>query len=84
MYCVADAFKMTERVEQQICIIFCVKLEHSSVENTWVFQKAFGDYTMSAVQINGWHKCCKHGRESIESDLCSGRSATSRTPENVE
>ena len=27
MYCVAITFKMTERVEQQICIIFCVKLE---------------------------------------------------------
>ena len=27
---VAIAFKMTEQVEQKICIQFCVKLEHSS------------------------------------------------------
>ena len=30
VYCVAIAFKMTEQVEQKICIQFCVKLEHSS------------------------------------------------------
>ena len=40
MYCVAVIFEMTERVEQQICIKFCVKLEHSSTETTWVVQKA--------------------------------------------
>ena len=32
VYCVAVTFKMTERVEQRICIKFCIKLEHSSVE----------------------------------------------------
>ena len=32
VYCVAVTFKMTERVEQQICTKFCVKLEHSSIE----------------------------------------------------
>ena len=29
-------------------------------------------------------KCFKDGRESVESDPCSGRPATRRTPENVE
>ena len=32
MYCVAIAFKMTEQVERWICIKFCVRLEHSSME----------------------------------------------------
>ena len=40
VYCVAVTFKMTERVEQQICIEFGVKLEHSSVGTIWVTQKA--------------------------------------------
>ena len=31
-----------------------------------------------------WHKLFKDGQESVESDPCSGRPATSRTPENVE
>ena len=39
---------------------------------------------MSAAQIKVWHKCFKDGQESVESDPCSGRPATSRTPENVE
>ena len=38
--CVAVTFKMTEQVEQQICIKFCFKLKHSSVESIWIIQQA--------------------------------------------
>ena len=84
MHCVAITFKMTEQVEQEICIKFCIKLEHSSMETIWVIQKAFGDNVMSAARIKVWHKHYKDGRESVGSDPYSGRPATSRTPENVE
>ena len=40
VYCVAIAFKMTEQVEQRICIKFCVNLEHSSAETIQMTQKA--------------------------------------------
>ena len=40
VYCVVVAFKMTERVEQQTCIKFCVKLEHSSMETIQMIEKA--------------------------------------------
>ena len=40
VYCVANTFKMTEGVEQRICIKFCVKLEHSSAKATRRIQKA--------------------------------------------
>ena len=49
-----------------------------------MIQKAFRDDAMSAVQIKVWYKRFEDGRESVESDPCSGRPATSRTPENVE
>ncbi|XP_054431328.1 protein GVQW3-like [Pteronotus mesoamericanus] len=75
---------MTERVEQRVCIKFCVKLEHSSAETIRIIQKVFGEDAMSAAQIKVWHKRFKDGRESVESDPRSGRPATSRTPENVE
>ena len=39
VYCVAIVFKMTEWVEQWICIRFCLKIEHSSMEIIWI-QKA--------------------------------------------
>ena len=48
-------FKMTEQVEQRICIKFCVKLEHSSEETIWMIQQAFGGDTMSTMQIK---VCC--------------------------
>ena len=84
MYCVPVAFKMTEQVEQRICIIFCIKLEQFSMETILMIQKFFGDDAMSVAQIKVWHKCFKDGQESVESDPWSGRPATSRTPENVE
>ena len=68
MYSVVTTLKMTERVEQQICIKFCIKLEHSSAETIQMTQKAFRDDAMSAAQIKVWHKRFKDGRESVESD----------------
>ena len=52
MYCVAITFKMTEQVKQQICIRFCIKFEHSSVETIRAIQKAPEDDVVSAAQIN--------------------------------
>ena len=75
---------MTDWVEQWICIKLCVKLEHSSTETIWMIQKDFGDNAMRTLQINVWQKRFKDDWESVESHPCSGRAATSRTPENVE
>ena len=84
VYCVAVTCKMTEQVEQHICIKFCVKLEPSPAKTIQMIQKAFGDDAMSAVQIKVWHKHFKDGKEFVESDPCSGRPTTSRASENVE
>ena len=40
VYYVAILFTMIEGVEQQMCIKFCVKLEHSYVETIGMIQKA--------------------------------------------
>ena len=53
------------------------------MRTTRMTQKAFGDDAMSASQTKVWHKCFKDGWESVANDLCGGRTATSRTPENV-
>ena len=54
VYCVAIIFKMTEWVEQWICIKFCVKLEHSSMETIWMTQKAaaMGNWWLAALSWN--------------------------------
>ena len=47
VYYVAVTFKVTDQVEQQICIKFCIKLEHSSVETIWMIQLwATGDWQL--------------------------------------
>ena len=84
MYCGAVTFKMTERVEQGICIKFCSKLEQSSVDTIWMIQKTFRDDAVSAAQVEVWHKSFKDGQESVESDPRSGGPETSRTPETAE
>ena len=48
-----------------------------------MIEEAFRDDAMSAVQIKMWHKHFKDDGESVESDPCSGRPATSREPGNV-
>ena len=49
-----------------------------------MIQKAFRDDAMSAAHVKKWHKHFKDDSESVESDPCSGRPATHRTPENAE
>ena len=48
---------MTEWVEQRICIKFCVKLEHSSTENSHMIQKAatMGNWWLAA---SPWQCAC--------------------------
>ena len=50
VYCVAVEFKMTEQVEQWICIKFCIKFEHSSTETIQIIQKAkaMGNWWLAA------------------------------------
>ena len=44
-------------------------LEHSSVENICMTQKAFEDKAiMNATKTKLWHKCFKNSQESVESD----------------
>ena len=50
VYYMTVTFKLTEGEEQHICIQFCIKLEHSSVETSQMIQKAFDDHAMSSAQ----------------------------------
>ena len=50
VYRVAATFKMTEQVEQWMCIKFCVKLEHCSMETIWMIHTAtaMGNWWLAA------------------------------------
>ena len=53
--CVTVRFKMTERVEQSICIRFCIKLEHSLAEIICVIQ--MGNWWLAASSQQHAHSC---------------------------
>ena len=57
VYCVVITLKMIERAEQQICIKFCFKLEHSSAEIIQMIQKpaAMGNWWLAALSQQ--HAC---------------------------
>ena len=64
MYTVAIIFKMTEWIEQEMYINFCVKLEHSSVETIGMIQKAsaMGNWWLAA----SWQCACSCIMSSAE------------------
>ena len=59
VYCVAVTFKMTERVEERICIRLCVKLEHSSSETILMILQAaaLGSWWLAASSRQYAHSC---------------------------
>ena len=65
MYCVAITFKMTEWVEQRICIKFCIKPEHSSTETIRMLQKAtaMGNWWLAASSRQHACSCIMSGAE---------------------
>ena len=63
VYCVAITFKITEWVEQWICIKFCIKLEHSPTETIWMIQETVtvGNWWLTA---SSWQHACSCIRTS--------------------
>ena len=59
VYCVSVTFKMTKQVEQQIYIIFCAKLEHSSAGTIQMIQKAtaMGNWWLAS---SSWQHACSY------------------------
>ena len=59
VYCVAIICQKTEWGEQWICIKFCIKLEHSSVETIQMIHKAkaMGNWRLAASSQQHAHSC---------------------------
>ena len=69
---------MTQWVEQQICIKFCVKLEHSSTETICMIQKAttVGSWWLTTSSQQHTHSCIMSSEEFFgETSNHSGDSA---------
>jgi hypothetical protein len=75
---------MDGKIEQCVCIKFCVKLGKSATETLEMLGEDFGEHSISRSAVFEWHSRFKAGRVSVEDDKCSGRPNTSKTTENVE
>jgi hypothetical protein len=75
---------MDGKIEQCICIKFCVKLGKSATETLEMLRKAFGEHCLSRAVDFEWHSHFKAGQVSVQDDKRSGRPGTSKTTENAE
>lgn len=74
---------MDKKLEQRVCVKFCVANGFSAAETLRMLQKAFGEDSMSQNRTFVWHKDFKEGRESVSDMPRSGRPSTSTTDENI-
>jgi hypothetical protein len=75
---------MDGKIEQRVCIEFCVKLGKSATEVFEMLREDFGELSLSRTAVFEWHSRFKACRESVKGDERSGRPSTSKTTENVE
>jgi hypothetical protein len=75
---------MDRKIEQRVCIKFCVKLGKSATETLEMLREDFGEHSLSRAAVFECHSRFKAGRVSVEDDERLGRPSTSKTTENVE
>jgi hypothetical protein len=75
---------MDGKIEQRVCIKFCVKLGKSTAKALEMLLEAFGEHSLSQTAVFERHSHIKASRASIEDDECSGQPSTSKMTENVE
>jgi hypothetical protein len=71
---------MNGKIEQRVCIKFCVKLSKSATETLEILREAFGEHSLSQIVAFKWHSC----RVSVEDDESSGQPSSSKMTENAE
>jgi hypothetical protein len=74
---------MDGKIEQRVCIKFCVKLGKSATETFGMLLEASGEHSSSGEAVFEWHSRFKAVRVSVDGER-SGRPSTSKTTENVE
>jgi hypothetical protein len=69
---------MDSKIEQRVCIKFCVKLGKSATKTLEMLREAFGEHSLSRAAVFEWHSRFKAGRVSVEDDERSGQPSTSK------
>jgi hypothetical protein len=75
---------MDGKIEQRVCIKFCLKLGKSATETLEMLREAFGEHSLSRTSVFEWHSRFKAGRASVEDDERSRRPSIRKMIEYVE
>ena len=67
-----------------LCHQICVKFGESATVTYERLQMAYGEHSLSRVQVFRWDKSFLGGREQLEDEPRAGRTSTSKTDDNVE
>jgi hypothetical protein len=74
---------MDDKIEQRVCIKFCVKLGKSAMKTLEMLHEAFGVHSLSRIAVCEWYSRFKPSQVLVEDDERSGRPSTSKTTENL-
>ena len=77
-------FTMKKKIEQRVCLKFCVSNGITATESLKMLQKCFGESTLSRTQVFEWHKAFSEGREVVENLSHASRPSTSVNDDNME
>lgn len=75
---------MNEKIEQRICLKFCIANRISCAESLKMLQKAYGESTLSKTRAYEWYSALKSGRDVVKDLPRSGRPSTSSTEVNID
>jgi hypothetical protein len=75
---------MDGKIEQCVCIKFCMMLSTSITKTLDMLHEAFGEHSLSRRAVFELHSRFNVGKVSDADDKCSGQPSTSKMTENVE
>ncbi|EGI67902.1 FLJ37770-like protein, partial [Acromyrmex echinatior] len=73
-----------KKIEQRICLKFCIANGISCAESLKMLQKAYGESTLSKTRAYEWYSALKSGRDVVKDLPRSGRPSTSSTEVNID
>ena len=75
---------MEKKIEQRVCLKFCISNKITATESLKMLQKSFGMSTLSRTQVFEWHKAFSEGREVVENLPHASRPSTFVNDDNIE
>jgi hypothetical protein len=75
---------MDGKIEQRVCIKFCVKLSKYTTETLEMLHETFGEHSLNRTAFFEWKSRFRAIQVSVEDNKRSGQQGTSKTTENVE